>query len=476
LGNAASLGIGAIVGQIANFGFVILVARGFGREVFAQYTLSMAVGGLACLLVSFGSISLLTRSSAQDPTRGAEMLRSVLPVQIMIGIGLWITISGLALVYSHSTENLIIFVCVVAHHIIIRITGVLLTQLHGRERLDIVALVRVGRRIGTLAAGVALALTTGSAIAGVSAMPIASFLFLIYSGFKVRSLAGPFAWKWDPRGAWKVAKQALPFFLIVVVTAACDRLGPLMLSVIQDTDSLATYASGERIITVAAIFYSMLTAASMPATARLALTDSEGHQKLASRVARLVLLGVVPAAALLFLFSTDIIVLLFGNEFATSAPVLKVVSWVLVVRGLNSVQAMVAVSCGRQRDVLIGRCGGLIVLVVLGAPLIWVAGPIGLAYTVLGVEIGYAAVIHRLLARAGRSILPIKSFWAIAATCAITLVVGLISTNLDLVYRLALSCGCIASGLWIFGAVRQHDIQYLCSILMTKRSDHSEGI
>ena len=148
----------------------------------------------------------------------------------------------------------------------------------------------------TLAVGVALAVATGSAIAGVSAMPVASCFFLLYSGYKVRSVLGPVTWKWDPRGAWNVARQAFPFFLIVAVTTACDRLGPLMLIAIQDPDSLATFASGERIITVAAILYSMLTAASVPAASRLALTDGERQRKLASRIARIVLLAVVPAA------------------------------------------------------------------------------------------------------------------------------------------------------------------------------------
>ncbi len=476
LGNAASLGVGAVLSQLANFGFVILVARGFGREIFAQYALSMAIGGLACLLVSFGSISLLVRSSAQDLSRSIEMLRSVLPFQIIVGLGIWIVILALGVVFSSTIENLIILGCIVAHHIIIRITAVLLSQLHGQERMHIVAAVKVGRNIATLAAGVALALTTGSAVAGVSAMPVASIFFLLYSGLKVRSLLGPITWRWDPRGAWNVATQAFPFFLIVAVTAACDRMGLLMLSVIQDSDSLATYASGERIITAAAILYSMLTAASIPAASRLALADRARHQKLVNRVARVVFLAVLPAATMLFLFSADIIVFLFGSEFTTSAPVLRIVAWVLVIRGINSVQTMGAVSAGRQRDVLTGRSCALVLLLVLGPPLIWAAGPVGLACTMLGAEMGYAAILHGLLQRAGIGTSPVRSSRATVAACGVTLVVGIISMNLDLISRIALMSGCIVAGLWIFGAVRKHDMKYLFAILKTKRSDYLESI
>ena len=476
LGNATALGFSAIIGQIANFGFVILVARGFGREVFAQYSISMAIAGLVCLLVTFGSISLLTRSAARDPSRSIEMLASVLPVQVMIGIIIWIATISLGLALSISIDNLIILACIVAHHILTRITGVLLTQLHGREHLDIVALVKVGRYIGTLALGVALALTTGSAIAGVSAMPIASGIFLLFGYLKVRSVVGSLPMKWDPRGAFEVTRKAFPFFLIVAVTAACDRLGPLMLTVIQDADSLATYATGERIITFAATFYSILTAASLPAASRLAQVEDAQLQELVNRVARIIVLTMLPAATLLFLFSVDIVVLLFGTEFATSAVVLQTIAWVLVIRGYNSLQSMVAVTKGLQRDVLRSRCFSLCLLAVTGPPLIWAVGPVGLAVAVLVLEVGHSIVLHRTLARVEITISPFHSYGTVFLACAVTVAVGLLLADIDLAYRLLLLPSCIVAGLWVFRAIRKHDLRYLSAILLTRRSDPSEGI
>lgn len=474
LGNALTLGVGAIIGQLANFGFVILVARGFGREVFAQYALSMVIGGLACLMVSFGSISLLTRCSAQDLTRSIEMLKSVLPIQVGIAILVWILVVAAALLFSPTVENLVILGCIVAHHIILRITGVLLAYLHGQERMQTVAAVKVGRSIVMLAAGTALAFTTGNALAGISAMPMTALLFLFYTNGKLKGLIGPVGWRWDPAGAWAVAKQAFPFFLIIAVTAACDRLGPLMLSAIQNPDALATYASGERIITAAAILYTMLTAASVPAASRFALSDRERFTRLANRITRLVCLAMLPVATLLFLFSDDIIVLMFGREFVTSAPVLRIVAWILVVRGINSVQEMAAVSASRQRDVLLTRGVGLAMIMMLGPLLIWKFGATGLAWVTLAAESTYAAALHLRLWRLGISLSLLRPAAATLIACAVALAAGKLSQDLGLPARVAVVGLSIVAGLWIFGAVRSHDLRYLRSILKTKRSDHLE--
>jgi len=474
LGNAASLGIGAVIGQLANFGFVILVARGFGRDVFAQYALSMAIGGLACILVSFGSISLLTRCSAQDLPRSIDMLKSVLPVQAAIAIVLWVLVVATASFFVPSLESLVLLALIAAHHIILRINSVLLAQLHGQERMQTMAAVKVGRSVAMLAAGSALAFTTGNAVLGIAAMPVTAALFLFYSYAKLTALTGPLGWQWDPAGAWEVAKQSFPFFLIIMVTAACDRLGPLMLSAIQSPDALATYATGERIITAAAILYTMMTAASVPAASRFAVSDRERFTGLINRITRIVCLAMLPTASVLFLFSDEIIALMFGREFTSSAPVLRIVAWLLAVRGINSVQAMAAVSLSRQRDVLVSRWAALAIIVLLGPLLIWRVGAAGLAWIMLVAETAFSAVLHVKLRRIGISLALLRPAGATLLACAAALGAGLLSATMGTPVRIAVVVSTMAAALWLFGAVHGHDLRYLRQILKTRRSDSLE--
>jgi O-antigen/teichoic acid export membrane protein len=322
-----------------------------------------------------------------------------------------------------------------------------------------------------LTLGITLALTTRSAVAGVSAMPIASIVSFLYARAQVQSLLGPIAWKWDPKGAWDVAVRAFPFLVIVALGTINERLGVLMLYSIQGSDAVATFASGERIITAAAITYTMLSAAALPTAARFATIDRKQHHTLVNQVARMVNLAAIPTATILFLFSDDVIAILFGNEFASSAAILKTVAWVFAIRAVSTIQQMGAISTGRQRDVVTSRVFGLVFLFVLGVPLAWVAGPLGMAYAMLGAEIGYAAVLHVLLRRAAVTISPLNASLPTIAACGISIVVAMLMSDAVLPARAALVAGCLVVGLWGLGAVNRYDIEYLWAVLRTKRSD-----
>jgi O-antigen/teichoic acid export membrane protein len=471
LGNAASLGVSELIGQIANFGFVIIVARGFGREVFAQYALSMAVGALICTLVSFGSISLLIRSSAQNRSRGFEMLGIILPVQIVLGVGVFaLTIAG-GIFAKMSSDNLVILGSVVAHHIILRITSVVVTQLKGMERMEIVALISIGRSLITLIIALAVSLTTRNEILAVGSMPVTSILFLLLAIGVVRHFLGSFDLRWDLTAAWKIAVEAIPFFATVVLNATSQRIGLLMLGGLSGNQAVATYASGERTVAASAFLYTMLTGATLPAASRLAPSDRRRHSEIVNRLMRTALLLALPAATLMYLFSDKIIWLLFGNDFISSVPILKVFAAVLAIRALVSVQVLIAVSVGHQRDVLIGRVVSLALLVSVGLPLIREAGPLGLAYSVLAAEIVQAIVLSVLLDRRAIEISLVQSAGATAVGCALTLAFGLYLPIEAFVPRAMLIASCMILALWGSGAVRRHDLRYLVEILKTDRSD-----
>ena len=90
LGNVAVLGAGEFIAQIANFGFVVLIARAFGPGLLGHYSFSMAVTAIVSVFVSFGSMQLLIRNIGSNPYHGGELLSTLFPVQILLAIVDWI--------------------------------------------------------------------------------------------------------------------------------------------------------------------------------------------------------------------------------------------------------------------------------------------------------------------------------------------------------------------------------------------------
>ena len=67
--NTAVLGTGEVVGQLANFAFVVLLARTYGVEIFGWYSFAMALGAVLSVFVSVGGTGYVTRELAREPVQ-----------------------------------------------------------------------------------------------------------------------------------------------------------------------------------------------------------------------------------------------------------------------------------------------------------------------------------------------------------------------------------------------------------------------
>ena len=88
-GNTILLAAGQLIAQVANFGFVILFARSFGASALGLYSLAMAVGALAGIFVSFGTIALARKEISLDPLADRDLIGRILPLQVLAGVAVW---------------------------------------------------------------------------------------------------------------------------------------------------------------------------------------------------------------------------------------------------------------------------------------------------------------------------------------------------------------------------------------------------
>ncbi len=86
LSNTLLLATGQLIAQLANFGFVILLARSFGASTLGLYSLAMSIGALSGIFVGFGTNSLARKEIARDPRTDRDVIGKVFPLQILAGI------------------------------------------------------------------------------------------------------------------------------------------------------------------------------------------------------------------------------------------------------------------------------------------------------------------------------------------------------------------------------------------------------
>ena len=114
--NTAVLGVGEAVGQLANFAFVVLLARRYGVEVFGWYSFAMALGAVLAVFVSLGGTGYETRELARDRVRAQTIFDTLRSVQMESGLIVWLLIALTAMLSGTGPRERLVIVIVGTYH------------------------------------------------------------------------------------------------------------------------------------------------------------------------------------------------------------------------------------------------------------------------------------------------------------------------------------------------------------------------
>lgn len=469
LGNVAVLGAGEFIAQLANFLFVIIIARAFGPELLGHYSLSMAVTAIVVVFVSFGTIQLHVRNIGQNADEGGELLRTLFPVQLGLAAVAWIAIVSAGALSRLSATEVGLLAAIAGYQILVRMAGILLTEPKGRQQMNPVAVVHAGTPITILCvAGVLLWMNAGPLVT-LSVMPVCAFIFAIYAARTAIRLGGPLRPRWNAGAFMAGLKQARPYFAIMLLTSAYERLGVIILGIFASRVIVGEFAAGERIVAALGVLISVVTTAALPALSSLAANDKARLIQVANRLIRVAWLFSLPVATVISLFSAEIIYLVFGEAYEGASAVLAIAAILLVIRAIRAVLAPMAMATGRPGDLALARATALAGL-VCGAPfLITWYGAKGLAGAMVLSEVILLTVLSSRLAAAGNLPRLIRPAFGVLGASGIAYTVGLLSTGWPLLTRILATLAVGLIGLWAFRAIRTSDIQFFMDMARKKK-------
>ena len=469
LGNVAILGTGEFIAQFANFGFVVLIARAFGPELLGQYSLSMAISAIVVVFVSFGTVQLLIRNIGRNPDHGGELLRTLFPVQMLLAVVAWIGIVSAGAISQLGATEVALLGAIAGYQILVRMTGILLTEAKGRQQMNPVAVVRAGTPILILCATSLLVWLSFGPVVTLSVMPFCALIFAVFAARTATRLGGPIRPRWNASAFMAGLKEARPYFAIMLLSSAYERLGVIVLGFFASRAIVGEFAAGERIVAALGVLVSVFTTAALPALSKLAGSDNTRLIQVADRLIRLAWLVGLPVATIISLFSTEIIDLVFGESYAGSAAVLAIASILLVIRAIRAILGPMAMATGRPGDLALARATALIVL-VCGAPILvsWY-GAEGLASTMVLAEAILITVLANRLAAVGNLPTLIKPALGVLAASGAAYTVGMLGADWPFLQRVAATLFVGLLGLWVFRAVRAADIQFVMELVRKQK-------
>ncbi len=463
-----------LASQVANFVFVIYFARAYSPDIFGGYSFALSLGSLLSILVSLGTNGLLLRKCSQAPGEWRHQVGILFPAQMSLAIATWLVIVIAVKLLGLSGSELHIVGIVTSFQLLAPIWGLFCVGFTATERMAYAALANFSiKTLIMLVGGVAI-WSGATAQVVLLILPSSALVATLILARLAFSEFGLPQFRLDWAALRRLWHEALPFLGLSALSVAQARVGLLFLRAAGGAEQVGVFASAERLVMAASILHVTFADAIFPAMVKLISTDQSRFGQLADRCARLILLISLPLASVLYLFAEDLIGLMFGEAYRQASSVLRIVAWLIALRGIRLVLEAIGIASDHRRIVLLAKATELACLLVLCSFLLSSMGANGLAISLLTAQGLNLTILYYGLRRTGYLPSVLGPCLPTLLACLITVSLVMMIANQDLWLRLIVAATLGTFFLWLFRAIRAPDIAFLGRILRSSSPAHRE--
>lgn len=458
--------VGKILGDLCAFIFLIYFARIFGAGTLGSYTYSMAFAGLLSIFISMGMNICIAREVSKNIQDNVRYLSNALLTQATLAVLVWGLIIIIALLTSEDKSNAMILICIGLYQVLYRLIMLFYTQFKVHEEMLYPALFELFHKFIILILGGLLIWLTGDPLLALATYPLGAFLILMLAATISINRYGRPSLRPDFHFIINLIRRSFPFFLLLSLTVLLDRVGIIILAILQGEVDTGVYAASDRLVTTmlqpVAIFGGII----LPVLSRFSVTDRDKLVKLYTTSIKLVIGVLLPVSTFLFLLAEEIILLLYGDKYAEAVDVLKILSWLLLVSGISVVSSTMMLAINHEKNLV--RARFLIVSAYIGVCLLVIP-----VYSYIGLSIAKIIVfsVTAIFCLCYlRNYLSLSGFWqsvrAPLISCLVASVIFVSMTDVNIWLRAIILLVSYFIVMNLLGALRLKDLNYLMRILL----------
>lgn len=351
--------------QLLSWGMTFLVTlylpRAIGDIGLGILTLAASFASVFSLLVGLGTSTVLIKDIARSHSRAGELALASLALRIPLGVAAvalgWV--ASLALGYDAHLRMLITVALGVMA--LAQITDALGCVLRGLEEIPRQNAAMLADKVvaSVLTIGLVIARAPLAWIIGAAALGSLTSLTLILGSLRrhLAHLKRP-----SPVVLKTMVAAGMPFLTTAVFMAVYGQADALLLSKMSSVAAIGWYGLAKRLGGSTMVIPVALASALLPTLARLWEADREEFALSVRRLWNLMLIAVVPFAAILALAPARILALLhYPASFSHSIPVLVLMGGAVILWFLSQVAGTALIASDRQGAV--SRIAGVAALV-----------------------------------------------------------------------------------------------------------------
>ena len=332
-----------MLSQLTTWGLSLLLTvflpRYLGAEAIGQFHLANAVWAIMGMVVTFGMDALLVKEVSRAPEESSILLGTTL----FLRIGLYIVSFAAVLVYvglagyPPVTVNVILIVGFAT--LIWQFGDICQAFLQGLERMEYISLANVaGKVFGTAVSITLLLLGHGILVIAFVTVGIALISFLVQ--FTTLNRIYPVRLRFDKSKAIWMLKESIPFLTSGIFLVLYLEIDIIVISLLVNEEVVGWYGASDQLFSALLFVPTVFITAVFPAMSRMYSRASNSLAHLVSKSFNILFLLGLPLGLGIFIIADQIVLLLFGDQFINSGPILAIKGIVLTLTYQNMLIGM----------------------------------------------------------------------------------------------------------------------------------------
>jgi PST family polysaccharide transporter len=376
----ADRGIRLSLGLVVN----VWLIRYLGADQLGLLSFVQSVVVVFTAFSALGLEQILVRELVRRPEAERSLLGSVLVLRLS-GACLALLFSVVAVATLRPGDTLTLILCLIFSTTAFSLTLDSLDHwFQSRTRMRPLVIARICVSLMGAAAKV-VAILSGASLTVITAVIAGEFALsglAVFIAFRMQSDA-PWPWRFDGSVARKLVRDTWPLFLNGIAIVVSVRVDQMIIVGLQGTHENGIYAAAQRMMEVVYYLPIAVMASANPVLLRWFERDRDAyHQRLQRLFSALAVVGFAVALGLTLL-ARPFTILLFGEEFASSGPVLAILGWNAPFLFVGIATTNWFVARNKQRGLLLRSSVAAIASVILNLMLVPHWGAIAAAWTMV---------------------------------------------------------------------------------------------
>lgn len=351
--NMSWLMISQIITSICAFIWTILIARYLGVSDYGIMGFAVSFTGIIGITMDFGISTHIIRNISTDYDSAPKYLGNAIPLKSIFSIGTFVlTLIILVLMGCDELTITVTFLFTV-ERIFISMLGLINATFQAFEEGGYQAI------INTILNVLLLIFILGSiffdfGLYGISISYVVANAFVVFYGYYVlkNNITVPkFELDWD--FCKKITLYSIPFAVTALFSSIYYSIDMVMITNMVGNYANGIYNAAYKIISVLVVFYGIYGAVIFPVMNKFFKNEKDLLVVIFEKSVKYLMLLMIPLAFSIMLYSTDIIHLIYGNEYLNADNCLGILIWTVCLLFVNGVCTNLLNASHKERFVTI---------------------------------------------------------------------------------------------------------------------------